>query len=71
MEDVLTPLDQMLVRRTFLLGERPVYADFALYGVIGNYLYSGENELPRALEHVHRWHAGVTTVRLTPHAPPQ
>lgn len=68
MEDVLTPLDQMLARRTFLLGERPVYADFALYGVIGNYLFCGENEVPRALKNVRRWHAALGTVRLTTNA---
>jgi glutathione S-transferase len=29
----------------FVLGETPVYADFALAGVLGNFLYRGWNQL--------------------------
>lgn len=35
--------DSILRRRPFLLADVPVYADFVLYGVIGNYTYEGAN----------------------------
>src|SRR5687768_4201177 len=33
--EVLTPLDTILSRDPYLLGDRPTFADFALYGVLG------------------------------------
>jgi ubiquinone/menaquinone biosynthesis C-methylase UbiE/glutathione S-transferase len=43
---VMQPFEQMLGRTPFLTGERPVFADYALCGVIGNYLYPGTTSLP-------------------------
>jgi glutathione S-transferase len=62
--EVLTPLDTMLGRAPFLLGERPVYADYILYGVLGNYQYSGDNRLPEGLTNLARWQAALPGVRL-------
>ena len=37
--------------------QRPVYADYILYGVLGNYLFTGDNRLPAGLTNLARWHA--------------
>lgn len=42
----LLPFDQMLGQRRFLLADRPHFVDFDLYGMIGNFLYSGHYEFP-------------------------
>src|SRR5690606_33674770 len=42
---LLDPFERMLARKPFLFGERPVYADFALLGIVGNMTYRGWNEL--------------------------
>ncbi|HIG26448.1 MAG TPA: glutathione S-transferase family protein [Verrucomicrobiales bacterium] len=34
-----------LVQNVFLYGDQPVYADYALYGVLGNYGYFAQNRL--------------------------
>ena len=62
--ELLTPLDQMLSRQQFVLGDRPTYADYALAGVLGDYTYTGDNEVPRDLSHLRRWYATLPSVRL-------
>jgi ubiquinone/menaquinone biosynthesis C-methylase UbiE/glutathione S-transferase len=42
----IQPFEQILARQPFLTGDRPVYADFALCGVIGNFLFPGNTSLP-------------------------
>jgi glutathione S-transferase len=63
--EVLAPLDTMLGRAPFLFGQRPVFADYILYGVLGNYLYSGDNKLPGGLKHLARWHGALPGVSLS------
>lgn len=36
----------MLASTPFLLSDRPLFVDYDLYGVIGNYLLSGKTKLP-------------------------
>jgi len=67
--DVLEPLDRMLARKPFLLGERPVFADYALYGVLGNLTYTGDNEIPREVKHILRWHARLSETKLVSRQP--
>ncbi len=38
----------MLMGHPFLLGEQPRFVDFDLYGMLGNFLYSGHYRLPAA-----------------------
>jgi glutathione S-transferase len=64
LEELLTPFEVMLSRGPFLLGRRPVYADYALHGVLGNYTYSAQNRLPEGLTHLGRWYADLPGVRL-------
>jgi glutathione S-transferase len=49
---IRTELDQLLARfedtlrvKPFIFGDQPVYADFLLFGLIGNFTYSGWNTL--------------------------
>jgi glutathione S-transferase len=59
----LRPYEQMLLEQPFLLGERPRFVDFDLYGMLGNFLASGKYELPAAHPQIRAWYAHMTTVR--------
>lgn len=52
----LLPFDQMLEFRPFLLGDRPRFVDFDLFGMLGNFLYSGQYELPPAHSQLKSWY---------------
>jgi len=54
-EAVLAPFDLMLQHAPFLLGAAPVYADYALLGIVGNLTYRGHNKLPVRLEALRAW----------------
>jgi glutathione S-transferase len=45
----------MLQQQPFLLGERPVYADFLLYGILTNYTWKSWNELPGEMSALKSW----------------
>lgn len=44
--ELLGSCETTLTHQPFLFGDSPVYADFALYGILGNVTYQGYNELP-------------------------
>jgi glutathione S-transferase len=56
--ELLKPLDNMLASSPFLLGDRPLFVDYDLYGIVENYLFSGKTRLP-ALKHLRRWHRAM------------
>lgn len=56
LETVLSPLERTLEYHPFLLGEREFFVDFCLFGMLGNYLYSGHNELPLSCPALRRWY---------------
>jgi glutathione S-transferase len=56
----LAPFEQMLTHKPFLLGERPYFVDFDLYGMLGNFLYSGHYRLPAEHKQVRRWFIRMT-----------
>jgi glutathione S-transferase len=60
----LVPFEQMLKERPFLLKERPVFVDFDLYGMLGNFLYSGHYRLPAAHTRLREWYARMTRLTL-------
>lgn len=60
LHDALVPYDQMLDYQRFLLGGRPHFVDFDLYGMLGKYLFSGKTKLPADLRHLRRWHEAMT-----------
>jgi glutathione S-transferase len=59
----LVPYEQMLAHSKYLLGDRPLFVDFDLFGMLENFLYSGHNALPKAHEHLREWHGRMKTVR--------
>ena len=63
LEMSLAPFEQMLAHSEFLLGERPLFVDFNLFGMIENFLFSGHHQLPKSLPNVREWHGRMKTVR--------
>jgi glutathione S-transferase len=59
----LLPLEQMLARQPFLLGQRPRFVDFDLYGMLGNFLYSGHYRLPARQPSIQRWYRRMATLK--------
>ena len=60
----LLPYEQMLAHSEFLLGERPLFVDFCLFGIVENFLFSGNYTLPKSLPNLREWHRCLKTVRL-------
>jgi glutathione S-transferase len=57
--ELLKPIDNMLASSWCLLGDRPLFVDFDLHGILGNYLYNGKTKLP-SLRHLRRWHDAMS-----------
>src|ERR1700677_1372037 len=64
MAGLLIPYDEMLMSHEFLLDERPRFVDFDLYGILGNFLYSGNYRLPRAHVRLARWYRRMEKIKL-------
>lgn len=65
---LLLPCEQMLATRPFLLADCPLFVDFDLFGMLGNYLYSGHYDLPTAHTALRAWHARMSGLKLKPAA---
>lgn len=63
MEKALVPCEQMLNEKPFLLGQRPLFVDFDLSGVLGNFLYTGKYEIPAAHTQLRDWYARMQKIR--------
>jgi glutathione S-transferase len=61
--ELLKPFDNMLAQSPFLIADRPLFVDYALYGVIENYLFNGKTKLPN-LKHLRRWHCSMASPSL-------
>jgi glutathione S-transferase len=64
LEQKLQPCEQMLAHSEFLLGERPLFVDFNLFGMIENFLFSGHYALPKSLPNLREWHRCMKTIRI-------
>lgn len=62
-EALLAPFDATLRHRPFLFGDAPVYADFALYGVLGNLTYRAINSLPASQLFLADWFGRMKAFR--------
>lgn len=60
---LLDRFEQMLKRTPYLLGDQPVYTDFALYGIIGNLTYRNWNELSENQTALRDWSARLAAFR--------
>jgi glutathione S-transferase len=56
LEEKLVPYEEMLIHKDFLLGDRPHFVDFDLYGMLANFLFSGHYRLPAAHNRLRAWH---------------
>ena len=63
LEKALIPCEQMLNDKQFLLGNRPLFVDFDLYGMLGNFLYSGHYELPAAHTQLRAWYQRMNEIK--------
>lgn len=64
LDEGLVPFEEMLMHRSFLLGERPRFVDFDLFGMLGNFLFSGYYKLPPRHKELGRWHTLMKTLKL-------
>ena len=58
------PFEQMLAHSKFLLGERPRFVDFDLFGMLENFLFSGHYQLPKSQPYLRAWHRRMKTIRV-------
>lgn len=65
MEYRLLPFEEMLMCQPFLLGDRPRFVDFDLYGMLGNFLYSGHFQLPVRHKQIQQWYRRMATLKIT------
>jgi len=63
LEAGLVPFEHMLAHSEYLLGQRPLFVDFDLFGMLENFLHSGRNALPKSKPGVRAWHRRMKTVR--------
>jgi glutathione S-transferase len=63
LETALIPCEQMLNDKQFLLGHRPLFVDFDLYGMLENFLFSGHYELPAAHTQLRDWHQRMKAIK--------
>jgi glutathione S-transferase len=59
----LVPFEEMLMFRSFLLDDRPRFVDFNLFGMLGNFLYSGHYRLPAKHTRLRQWQRRMTQVQ--------
>jgi hypothetical protein len=48
-----------------LLDERPRFVDFDLFGMLGDFLYTGHYRLPAAHTQIKQWHRRMSAVKHT------
>ncbi|HAO80127.1 MAG TPA: hypothetical protein DCQ92_14365 [Verrucomicrobia subdivision 3 bacterium] len=60
----LVPFEQMLAHSKFLLGERPRFVDFDLFGMLENFLFSGHYQLPKSQPNLREWHRRMKMIRV-------
>jgi len=58
----LLPYDQMVCDKPYLLGERPLFVDFDLWGMLANFLYSGHYRFPAVHPRLRRWYGRMSEV---------
>ncbi len=59
---VLVPFEQMLLAHPFLLEDQPRFVDFDLFGMLGNFLYSGHYELPAEHLRLRDWYQRMSRI---------
>jgi glutathione S-transferase len=65
LEARLLPFEEMLVDKACLLEDRPRFVDFDLFGMLGNFLYSGHYSLPAAHTRLKAWYERMKSLKLS------
>jgi glutathione S-transferase len=65
LEEFLIPFEIILTHQEFLLDDQPRFVDFDLFGMLGNFLYSGHYKLPARHKQIQKWHRRLTTIKKT------
>ena len=63
LKDKLVPFEQMLGHKHFLLGSKPYFVDFNLWGRLANFLFSGQNRLPAGLPAIKKWYGRMSRIQ--------
>jgi glutathione S-transferase len=58
------PFEEMLGHRPFLLGPQPRFVDFDLFGMLGNFLYSGHYQLPASRPQLRKWYRRLNKLKI-------
>lgn len=61
--ELLTPCEEMLFHRDFLLDDRPRFVDFCLFGMLANFLFTPHYKLPRAHDRLRGWYRRMARAR--------
>jgi glutathione S-transferase len=64
LEERLLPFEEMLAHRPFLLDARPRFVDFDLFGMLGDFLYTGHYALPKSRPRIRDWHRRLSRTRI-------
>jgi glutathione S-transferase len=64
LEKKLLPCEEMLLERDYLLEDRPRFVDFDLFGMLGNFLYSGHYKLPARHKRLALWYDRMAAVKM-------
>jgi glutathione S-transferase len=59
----LIPFEEMLLYKPFLLDQVPRFVDFDLFGMLGNFLYSGHYKLPARHNRLKAWYDRMAKVK--------
>ena len=65
LEQRLLPFEEMLGHRPVLLGSQPRFVDFDLFGMLGNFLYSGHYRLPASRPQLRKWYRRLAAAKLS------
>jgi glutathione S-transferase len=60
----LLPFEEMLLHKPFLLESQPRFVDFDLFGILGNFLYSGHYKLPAAHTQLQSWYERMSVIKV-------
>ena len=63
LEEKLLPFEEMLMHQPFLLGAQPRFVDFDLFGILGNFLFSGHYKLPARHKQIQKWYRRMAKLK--------
>jgi glutathione S-transferase len=63
LEQRLIPFEEMLQHKPFLIGARPYFVDFDLYGMLANFLFSKHYRLPVAHAQLKKWYRRMSQIK--------